>query len=542
MSNYKFESAWCDNFKYFARIYNPDTQQSIKVDVDNAYEAFVPDSKGIWSCFTDNNIKLRKIHGRAKDMHGDSVYGAISPAYRYIRDNFWEHHEYNLYPNIWYLDIETRALTRPDPINVPNEIVLIQFYDVKTNTEYVLGRRPWEQEHDYPISVNVKYIYIPDEVQLLNAFLKIFHALDPLIIYAWNGEGFDFPYLFNRISKLGLDPTRLSNYGSVHLDKVENARMNKYTLTSNGHYFMDLMDVYKKFTFSPRASYSLENIASVELGEHKIDHSEYLDFDSAYTGLNYEISQTSFSERIREEIRQIRIKEGANAINNPEYIKKVNFMFVYYGIQDVVLLKNIDKKLGFTNICLGIAQMMGVQLSDSLGTVKPWSQYITNMAYLDMKVLPPRKDNQAPNIIGGFVREPVKGKHEWLCNLDYNSMYPMLSISGHNMSPETYIPISKLPNDLKDYILQYFNDQNEQDRLKLPNEVWDNVSALLKKYNYALGINGAIFDKSHEGLIPRLVNEIYDNRKKDKKMMIKYEAQKVKIGEILSKRGIKVDN
>lgn len=537
-----FEAAWCNEFKYYARVYNPETKKSYVKDVDPSYEGFVKDPKGIWSCFTDPSIKLRKFHGRSKDMHGDEVFGATSPVYRYIRDNFWEHHEYNLHPNIWYLDIETRALSAPDPQGVPNEIVLIQIFDTFTNTEYVLGRKEWHSEDDYKIPVQVKYVCIPDEVQLLDTFLKLFNKLNPLIVYAWNGDGFDFPYLYNRIAKLGLDPNRMSNYGSAICEMNDRSLRKKWELKSSGHYYLDLMDVYKKFTFAPRASYSLENISSVELGEHKIDHSEYTDFDSAYTGLNYEVKENPIGDRIREEIRQIRIKKGDDAINDFEYQKKVNFMFVYYGIQDVVLLKNIDAKLGFTNICLGIAQMMGVLVSDSLGTVKPWSQYIANMAYLENKVLPPRKENPAPNIVGGFVREPVKGKQEWLCNLDYNSMYPMLSISGHNMSPETYVPISKLPNDLKDYILRYFNDQNEQARLALPQEIWDNVTALLQKYNYALGINGAVFDKSHEGLIPRLVNEIYDNRKRDKKIMQKYEAQKVKIGEILSKRGINIHN
>lgn len=537
-----FETAWCNNYKYYARVFDTETKKSCIKDVDNSYEGFVRDPRGIWACFTDPSIKLRKFHGRSKDMHGDDVFGATAPIPRYIRDNFWEHHQYNLHPNIWYLDIETRALSAPDPANVPNEVVLIQIFDTNTNSVFVLGRKEWQPEEDYKIPVNVKYICIPDEVQLLDTFLKLFKRLDPLIVYAWNGNGFDFPYLYNRIMKLGLDPNRLSNYGNAVCDFNDRTLMKTWNLKSDGHYFLDLMEVYKKFTFAPRASYSLENISSVELGEHKIDHSEYTDFDSAYTGLNYEIKPEPISDRIREEIRQIRIQKGDNAINDPEYQKKVNFMFVYYGIQDVVLLKNIDAKLGFTNICIGIAQMMGVLTSDSLGTVKPWSQYIANMAYLENKVLPPRRENSAPNIVGGFVREPVKGKQEWLCNLDYNSMYPMLSISGHNMSPETYIPIAKLPNDLKDYILRYFNDQNEQDRLKLPQEVWDNVTALLQKYNYALGINGAVFDKSHEGLIPRLVNEIYDNRKKDKKTMQKYEAQKVNIGEILSKRGINIHN
>ena len=69
--------------------------------------------------------------------------------------------------------------------------------DSKNLEMYVLGLRPWEPESDYPLDYNVKYLNCKDEVQLLEAFLKVFKALDPLIIYAWNGEGFDYPYLYN---------------------------------------------------------------------------------------------------------------------------------------------------------------------------------------------------------------------------------------------------------------------------------------------------------------------------------------------------------
>ena len=80
---------------------------------------------------------------------------------------------------------------------------------------------------------------------------------------------------------------------------------------------------------------------------------------------------------------------------------------------------------------------MGVQISDSLGTVKPWSQYICNLALLNNQVMPPRKEFDAPNVVGGYVREPVVGKHKWTLSADVNSMYPLLGMVGFNMSPET---------------------------------------------------------------------------------------------------------
>ena len=51
-----------------------------------------------------------------------------------------------------------------------------------------------------------------------------------------------------------------------------------------------------------------------------------------------------------------------------------------------------------------------------------------------------------------------------------------------------------------------------------------------------MGINGAIFDKTTQGIIPELVWEIYVNRKSDKKKMLAYAKQKEIINEILLKR------
>jgi len=179
---------------------------------------------------------------------------------------------------------------------------------------------------------------------------------------------------------------------------------------------------------------------------------------------------------------------------------------------------------------------MGVQLGDSTGTVKPWTQYNANKAMLNNQVLPPRTENPQPHIVGGFVRDPEKGKHKWVLSADVNSMYPLLGMVGFNMSPETYIPKHKLPADLRDIILAYFNDQEESNRIELKPEIWETCTSLLKKYNLSLAINGAVFTKDKLGMVPELVQDIYNSRKKAQKKMFEYEQRVLLIKQILKER------
>jgi DNA polymerase elongation subunit (family B) len=115
-------------------------------------------------------------------------------------------------------------------------------------------------------------------------------------------------------------------------------------------------------------------------------------------------------------------------------------------------------------------------------------------------------------------------------------MYPLLGMVGFNMSPETFVPKHKLPDDLHDVVLAFFNGQDEYKVLDLGDDVWDTVTGLLQKYNFALGINGAVFKKDKLGIIPDMVQEIYDSRKKAKNQMFAYEQRKILIERIIKER------
>jgi DNA polymerase elongation subunit (family B) len=353
---------------------------------------------------------------------------------------------------------------------------------------------------------------------------------------AWNGGGFDYPYLINRSKKLFGNADGMSNYGSVKLtEKTSETGKLVYKVSSYGHHFLDLLDVYKTFVYKARSSYSLDNIAFVELKERKVPHTEYAAFDDFYTG-KYVIPTNPTEHQKNSKIYNHAIKYGVD-----DEVRELSYSeFVYYGAKDTYLIKRIDDKLKFTSLLTMIADKMGVVISDTMSTVKPWSNYLGNRAMVNKKVMPPNKQKDAsPNIVGGFVRDPQVGKHKWVLSCDVNSMYPLLGMVGFNNSPETFVSKSDLPPDLRSIILTYFNNQNEAERLYMDESIWNHTTELLKKYNYSLGINGAIFDKSELGMIPELVQEIYNTRKDYKKTMFKYETRALLIEDILNERNSK---
>jgi DNA polymerase elongation subunit (family B) len=527
-----FEATWRNGYEFIERYYDTELNKSFTSRINLPHEWYEPSSRGHYTSILDATIKVDKKQGRSNDAKGH--YGVLDPMYRNIRDNYWNQGKYNIEPRIWYLDIETRVGQNstgfPKPDKSLEQISLMQIYDNKEKVMYMLGLRDWKHFDQSKFDYTVKYVNCKNEINLIEAFLKIYKLLDPLVIYAWSGDGFDFPYIYNRLKRLGMDTNLLSNHGEVKLKDSLIKGMVTYNLVADGHFWVDQMKVYRKFIVKPVAAYNLETISNIELGEGKVSHTEYAKFDDFYTG-NYIIPEDPTEDQKSSLIYQEAIK------GNWEEVKELaHSEFCYYGAQDTYLIKRIDDKQNLTVLMLMIAEKMGVQVGDSMGTVKPWSQYIANKSMINKQVMPPRKEYDQPEIVGGHVREPAFGKHKWVLAGDVNSMYPLLGMVGFNMSPETFIPKYKLPEDLRDIVLSKFNNQDEGDRLELDDEIWDSVKQSLTNNQISLGINGAAFSHDKLGLIPELVMEIYNTRKQAKKTMFKYEQRKILISEIIKRK------
>jgi len=528
-----FECTYRDRFTFFERYFDTVRGKSIKKQINIPYEWYEPSSNGKYSYILDESIKLDKKQGNAKQ--GRDQYGFLDPMYRNIRDTYWESktdNKYNDNPRCFYMDIETRVGTNSTGFPVPEKalepISLIQIYDTVEDTMFVLGLKEWKHQSEYKFDYPVKYIKCENEVQLLELYLKLFKNLDPLIIYAWNGSNFDFPYLYNRIKNVGLDTNLLSNYGNTKLTESEYQGKKEFKFRTDGHFYVDLMEVYKKFTFDPVASYSLEYIATKELKKTKVTHSEYAAFDDFYTG-KYIIPLNPTEDQLNSKIYKAAIKGDLDEVKELAHSE-----FVYYGIVDSFLVKQIDDKLNFTSLMIMISAKMGVQIGDALGTVKPWSQFIANKSMKNMAVLPPKQEHDQPHIVGGHVREMERGLWHWLIGIDVNSMYPLLGMVGFNMSPETFVAKGDLPDELRDIILSYYMGQDEGERFDIPDDVKNSCISSLKKHNLSLAINGAVFDCSKEGIVPKMIKDIYKTRKAAKKKQFQYEQKKILIGELLN--------
>jgi len=542
MSNrYQFETAFVKDYESYERLYDSELKKSIVRKIDLTSEWFEESPNGNYVSITDKNKRFNKHQGHGKKSWGKD--GVFTPIERKIRDTYWGKN-YNKNPRIFYLDIETRTGTVtsgfPKPEDALEPISLMQIYDNISNTMFIFGEREWKYEKLYEFDYDVKYYKCENELHIIEGFLKLFKALNPLIVYAWNGSGFDFPYIFNRFEKLGIDTAQLSNFGKVTLKQNSMGFKIVYDLRSDGHMFIDLLDVYKKFTFGLKSSYSLDNIAFEELGKQKVKHTEYEKFDDFYTG------KYIHPKNPTDEQKSSRIFAASSKYietQDERYLELVKELahseFVYYGAIDTYLIKEIDNKKNFTSLMIMLAEKMGVLISETLGTVRPWSQYISNIAYTNNEIIerPNNRFEGEIKVKGGRVTDPTVGLHKWVCSVDVNSMYPN-TMRAFNMSPEKFTQIGNISqrSKLRDILLSYFNDEDEDRRLNVPEHVMNNLETSLKEEGYCLGINGALFKTDEEGMVPKVIGDFYNERKSAKKTQFKYEKQKLLIKDILKER------
>ncbi len=538
-----FECTFRREWNYFERYFDTNLGRSVVNQIYTRPEYYVEDSEGKYKYLLDEKIRLRKEIGRPPKDSG-KVYGVLQSDSRHIRDKYWniKKSNYNDNPCTWFIDIETTAFKGIDTDNTPEEVVLIQIWDTSKNAMIVLASREWRAKDqytkDYDYSVN--YIVCKNEIDIFEKLFQLIKKLNPLMVLGWNADGFDYPYLFNRAKKLRLRTDRFSPCYPAGKANLEQRRLDNgmvhHSLKADGIFYMDYMDIYKKYTYSPRSSYSLDNIAKIEVNSGKIDHSCYSTFDGFRTGEGYITPKKRPTDEWGQQMYDLQTKltetkePKAKAKIKTEISELANDLFVHYGIIDTYLLKLINDKKQFTKILLAIASKMGVNVDSTLGTVRPWASYIRNVAYLDKKIPPNDKvdENADTSIKGGFVGEPQAGKHRWVVSVDINSAYPNLSMRGFNMSAETFVPKMDLPEDLKEMNLKYFCDEDEESRFRMyidSPEIFSKYTELLKKYNFSGSISGSIFSREKQGIIPELVERIYTERKEQKRNMLKWKQK-----------------
>ena len=388
------------------------------------------------------------------------VYGQDRFIYQYISDTYPEDEiKFDISKiRLYTIDIETRSENGfPDVESADQEILLISMQNYNTKDIITWGVGSFKNKKD-----NVVYRQFNNEYDLLNDFINWWMTNTPDIVTGWNIQLFDIPYLTKRLDRIvGEKLTRrLSPWGLVSQREIyiKGRRYNTYDI--GGITQLDYLDLYKKFTYKAQESYRLDYIASVELGQKKLDHSEFDTFKDFYT----------------------------NGWQK----------FVEYNIIDVELVDRLEDKMGLIQLALTMAYDAKVNYSDVFYQVRMWDNIIYNYLKKRNIVIPPKeRSDKDEKYAGAYVKEPIPGKYDWVVSFDLNSLYPHL-IMQYNISPET-LREARCPSSS---VERFLNQETEISK------------------EYATCANGAQYRKDIRGFLPELMEKMYNERVIFKRRMI----------------------
>ena len=393
----------------------------------------------------------------------EDYYGMANFEYSYIADEWPDEIEFD--PKLvkkLYLDIEVSSengFPKPEEASEPVTAITLSNGDMY----FVFGLKEYT-----PHKEKIYYKRFNSEHELLEGFIKFWSGFEVDVITGWNTKFFDIPYLVNRIKVLlgDKESKKLSPFGIVRERMVQRV-IGKTDQTYNilGVSDLDYLEMYKKFTFTNQESYRLDHIASVELGEKKLDYSEY-------TGL-FDLYEKDYQK------------------------------FIEYNVKDVELIVRLEEKLGFIEMVQTMAYDAKVNYDDTFFQVRMWDVIIFNALKKYKIVVPPKIKQPSQPFEGAYVKEPKSGYYEWVTSFDLNSLYPHI-IMQWNSSPETL----KRKND----------DVTVNDLL---NQVYEPEI----KENESMMANGSVYDKTKTGILPALMSKMYEDRKKYKKQMIKLQKE-----------------
>ena len=419
-----------------------------------------------WKTLDNRNVApvkwgSMKESRQAMKEYGGNVFGFDQFQYSFISDNYRGMVDYDLDKiKIGYIDIETSSEHGfPDVRNATEEVLAISYRCGKSFRTY--GCQGYEP------SEGVLFVPCTSEEHLLLEFVNDWSMNYPDIITGWNSRFFDIPYLVNRIVKiLGQKmANKLSPWGWYKENEINlfgNRKQQIFDLV--GISSIDYMDVYKKFTYVNRESYSLNHIAYTELGEKKLDYSEYSSL--------HELYKTNFQK------------------------------FVDYNVRDVVLLERLEEKLKLLEMIISLAYMAKCNFNDVFSPVKMWDCIIFNHLKDQQIVVPPKRhETKTEAYEGAYVKDPQIGRHKWVASFDLNSLYPHL-IMQYNISPETLVGMHT-ESGLVDALLDKEFDV-----------------AFLKEKNLTMTPNGSLYTRKKQGFLPALMEKMYTDRVKYKNLLL----------------------
>ena len=414
---------------------------------------------------------------RNKHVAGRDIFGNTRYISAFINEQFPGHIEFNRnLINVTTIDIEVQSDDGfPEPDRADNVVTAITIKNNIDNTYYVWGLGDYDTEKSLMKTHRVVYKKFDTEANLLIDFVTHWSQPSnfPDVITGWNTRFFDIPYLINRISKLigEVYAKRLSPWGMVERREITKQGRTQVAYELKGISMMDYMELFIKFGYSYGAqeSYRLDHIANVVLGEKKLSYEEH--------GSLFSLYKNDFQK------------------------------FIDYNIKDVELVDRLEDKMGLITLAMTIAYKGGVNYQDTFGTTAIWDTIIYRKLHENKIVVPFSEDKTKSSYPGGYVKDPHVGIHDNVVSFDLNSLYPSI-IMQYNMSPETIA---------------------EGEVTKVDIEAVLTHSQKLDNKGKALAANGQYFNTNKVGIVPLIIDEMYNERVGIKQEMITAQKAKEKV-------------
>jgi len=455
--------------------------------------------------------KELKLNNTVKQYESD-----INPVFRCLEENYLGQDAPQL--QTAFFDIETdfdkeRGFSPPeDPFNPVTAISIYLQWMEQMITLCVKPKGTTKEDATLICNKFENTILCETEAEMLDAFLDVIDDAD--ILSGWNSEGYDIPYLVNRVKRvLSKDDTRRFCLWNQYPKKRTFERFGAENITFDtiGRVHMDYMQLYRKYTYHEMHSYSLDAIGEYELDERKIQ----------YTGTLDQLYNNDFEK------------------------------FLDYSRQDVALLDKLDKKLKFLALANELGHANTVLLQTTMGAVAVTEQAIINEAHERGLVVPSRKSRDElgnTQAAGAYVAYPKKGMHDWIGAIDINSLYPS-AIRALNMGNETIV--GQLRQDYTEtHIKERMADKKSfaeawegefgskeyqmvmaQDKATEIVVEWEDGSeniltgadiykmVFLSGNPWILSANGTIFNSEIQGIVPGLLERWYAERQEIQKLM-----------------------
>jgi DNA polymerase elongation subunit (family B) len=406
----------------------------------------------------------------------DSYYGRPTPATQYA-----------------FLDIEVdyqakQGFSSPENPYAPiNAVTIYQSWKqcymtyavppVGWNATEILHRRIVELFSEHSLALTPMVQLCKSERELLMHLISDIEDAD--IISGWNSGFFDIPYLVKRLElqdgqngaaqlcfdgASGPQPKMVQRFGSQAMT---------YVLYGRTH--LDYLELFKKFTFGGRLSYSLASIAADELKVAKL----------AYPGTLEELYNNDFAH------------------------------FITYNVRDVEILVKLDEKFKLMQLANQMAHENTVPFSSVLGTVRYVETGIVNRAHAVHHLIVtdrPAVSRASEKVEGALVLVPRAGLWDWIGSIDITSLYPSV-IRALNLSIETFVGQFREEEEAWRGISQRSNKQFTCDLVDGPLRATGAEWAdFVRETGYALSAFGTLFNQSRPGMVADALTYWFEER------------------------------